>query len=483
MKYILVASQNPETHRIIQSCFESGYKVDMASSREVCLDMFQKKRYEFLFVDVEILSSIEEVNDHKLYLQPFWRISPDSEIIILTSQTMIREAVNAVKAGASNYLTYPLNPEEVKYVVDSLQEYMRMHSELNYLRDRFWRRDSLFMLRTNSPAMKEVFSKVRAVSQTESTVLLTGETGTGKGVVARLIHQHSKRSEKQFISVHCGAIPESLLESELFGHEKGAFTGAVRRKLGKFEIAHGGTIFLDEIGTISTSMQIKLLQILQERTFQRVGGEVFVKADVRIIAATNTNLKKMSDEGLFRNDLYYRLNVFPIEMPPLRERREDIPVLVDLFLKRLNKFYSKNIVDVHPDVHRAFLTYAWPGNIRELENLIERAYILESSSILMPKSFPMELFSDKKEEHHDDIDMTLTLDEIRRTEIDRIERQYLKQLLLKNKGKINETAEAAGIGVRQLHKLLTKHDIHKEDFKDHSTHSYNKNREFRKMQV
>lgn len=468
MKYILVSTHVQNAYDIIKLCFESGYKVEAVATNETTTETFQKKRYDLLFIDIERLKSSSTENDYKNQLQLFWRIASDVEIIVLAEPAKIREAVNAVKAGASNYLTYPVNPEEVKYVVDSLQEYKRLHSELNYLRDRFWRTDSLSVLQTNCMAMKEVFTKVRAVAPTESTVLLTGETGTGKGVIARLIHQHSKRSTNQFISVHCGAIPDSLLESELFGHEKGAFTGAVRRKLGKFEIAHSGTIFLDEIGTISPAMQIKLLQVLHERTLVRVGGENIIKTDVRIIAATNTNLKKMCDEGTFRNDLYYRLNVFPIEVPPLRERAEDIPILVENFLKRLNKSNAKNISDIHPDVLDAFETYSWPGNIRELENLIERAYILETSSILTPKSFPIELFSDQTKRNKHIIDTTYTLKEIRKNELERIERQYLTELLSKNRGKIKTTAEAAGISERQLHKLLTRYGILKEDYKRNS---------------
>ncbi len=465
MKYILVATQDQKAYDIIQICFEFGYKVEMVLSKESALETFQKKRYDFLFIDIEMLKSLKTENDYKNQLQLFWRVTSDVEIIVLSPPEMIREAVNAVKAGASNYLTYPLNPEELKYVVDSLQEYKRLSSELDYFRDRFWRTDSLSVLQTNCMAMKEVFAKVRAVAPTESTVLLTGETGTGKGVIARLIHQHSKQSSNQFISVHCGAIPDTLLESELFGHEKGAFTGAVRRKLGKFEIAHGGTIFLDEIGTISAAMQIKLLQVLQERTIVRVGGENVIKTDVRIIAATNTNLKKMCDEGTFRSDLYYRLNVFPIEVPPLRERVEDIPILVENFLKRLNKSSAKHISDIHPDVLDAFEAYSWPGNIRELENLIERAYILEISSILMPKSFPIELFSEQIKKNRHIIDTTYTLKEVRKHELERIERQYLTEVLSKNRGKIKATAEVAGISERQLHKLLTRYGILKKDFK------------------
>jgi len=268
-----------------------------------------------------------------------------------------------------------------------------MESELDYLRDRFWQEDSLEIVRTRSPLMKRLFDKVRSVAPTKSTVLLNGETGTGKGVLARLIHQHSNRKDGPFISVHCGAIPDTLLESELFGHERGAFTGAVRRKLGKFEIAQGGTIFLDEIGTITPSAQIKLLEILQDGTFHRVGGEERIEANMRVIAATNADLRKMCEAGQFRKDLYYRLNVFPLEIPPLKERMEDIGYIVEVILKKLNKFDLKEIHDIHPHVIDAFGNYPWPGNIRELENLMERAYILEESPILMPDSFPDELFT------------------------------------------------------------------------------------------
>jgi DNA-binding NtrC family response regulator len=373
--------------------------------------------------------------------------------------------VNAVKAGAGNYLTYPINPDEVKYVTDSISESIRMQSELDYLRDSFWQSDSLEAIRSNSPVMTTVFNKVRSVAPTKSTVLITGETGTGKGVLARLIHRHSNRADSQFISIHCGSIPDTLLESELFGHEKGAFTGAVRRKLGKFEIAQGGTIFLDEIGTITPSMQIKLLQILQERTFQRVGGEEIIDSDVRIITATNVDLKQMCDEGTFRNDLYYRLNVFPVELPPLRDRKEDLPLLVENFLRRLNKQHGKDIVDIHPRILEAFERYPWPGNIRELENLIERAYILESSPILMHESFPSELFTSEALRTRIPLDTSLTLAEARRRGIDDVERHYLEALLTLHRGRVNRTAEAAGVTSRQLHKLMTKHHIRKEPFR------------------
>lgn len=468
MKNILVAATNQGACDAIRDCLCSGYKVECVFDKESCIELSRKKRYEFIFIDILFLQGVtpeRNCNDYKKELQPFWHAFPTAQIIVLSTQDRIREAVNVVKAGASNYLTYPLNPDEVRYVTESIYESIRMESELDYLRDRFWQNDSLEVVRTNSPVMKEAFKKVKSVAPTKSTILLTGETGTGKGVIAKLIHRHSTRRDKQFISVHCGAIPETLLESELFGHEKGAFTGAVRRKLGKFEIAQGGTIFLDEIGTVSPSAQIKLLQVLQERIFQRVGGEEVIGADVRIIAATNVDLKKMSENGTFRRDLYYRLSVFPIETPPLRERIEDIPLLVEIFLKRLNKFNSKEIHDIHPAVLNAFERYSWPGNIRELENLIERAYILEISSILTPECFPSELFTLDAATARIPADSSATLAEMRRRGVEHIERTYLKRVLALHKGRINSSAKTAGISVRQLHKLLTKYGIRKEEFK------------------
>jgi DNA-binding NtrC family response regulator len=378
---------------------------------------------------------------------------------------MIRDAVKAVKAGASDYLTYPIDPEEVKYVTENLRDSSIVQSELDYLRGQFWEADALQIIQTKNPPMKTVFEKIRSVAPTKSTVLLMGETGTGKGVLAGLVHRHSNRRDAQFISVHCGAIPDTLLESELFGHEKGAFTGAVRRKLGKFEIAGGGTIFLDEIGTVTPSAQIKLLQVLQDGTFQRVGGEQTIAADVRVISATNVDLKEMCDQGRFRKDLYYRLNVFPIAIPPLRERIEDTPPLARRFLDKMREQGPKEVNEIDPRVLEAFRHYSWPGNIRELENLMERAYILETSDVLTPESFPSELFESEAFMASVPVDATFTLAEVKRKALEDVERNYLKELLGRHRGKIKESAEVAGITTRQLHKLMAKHGLRKEEFK------------------
>jgi len=465
MRHILVISKEKEVFFSIHSCFRSEYMVQNVVDRDAALNILHNQRYDFIFIDVEILKEAVPENGYKLALRSFWHLFPTIEIIVMSSQELIREAVMAVKAGASNYVTYPINPAEVKYVIENIHESLIMQSEVDYLRDKFWETDSLEIIQTKNPIMKMVFDKIRSVASTKSTVLLTGETGTGKGVLANLIHRHSNRRDAQFISVHCGAIPDTLLESELFGHEKGSFTGAVRRKLGKFEIAHGGTIFLDEIGTITPSAQIKLLQVLQDGAFQRVGGEETIEANVRVIAATNADLKKMCDDGQFRKDLYYRLNVFPIELPPLRGRVEDVPYFVEEFLKIMNRLNTKEIHDTHPRVIEAFKNYSWPGNIRELENLMERAYILESSSVLTPESFPGELFESETLSATVSVDAGLSIAEVRRKGIEDIERNYLKEQLAQNRGKIQGTAKAAGITTRQLHKLMKKHGIRKEEFK------------------
>ncbi|MGD8880500.1 MAG: sigma-54 dependent transcriptional regulator [Desulfobacterales bacterium] len=465
MKSILVTTSEQKLFRKIRSCFPSDCRVESATSKQQALDLLLKKRFDLVFIELNILTASVPDENYKEALQPFWQTYPTIEIIVMAPQSHIRKAVRAVKDGASDYLPYPIDTEEVKHIAESINESIIKQSELNYLRDQFWHIDSLELIQTKSSAMKKVFDKIRSVSPTKSTVLLAGDTGTGKNVLAKLIHQHSNRGDAQFIIVHCGAIPDTLVESEMFGHEKGAFTGAIKRKLGKFEIAHGGTIFLDEIGTITPSAQIKLLQILQDGTFQRVGGEEILKTDVRVIAATNADLKKMCAEGQFRKDLYYRLNVFPIEIPALSERIEDIPLFIETYLRKLNSYSLKKIHSTHPHVLEAFSRYSWPGNIRELENLIERAYILETSAQLTPESFPNELFESDASPVFILPSENLTLTQARQHGVEEIERNYLKDVLARHKGKIGESAEAAGISTRQLNKLMNKYGIRKEEFK------------------
>ncbi len=466
MKNWLVISWDNKVFSLFRKINSKGSNLlSQASSLAEGIDIIKKYRYDLIFIDMEILNQAAATSGYKAVLQSFWMLYPTVEIIVMTSQEMLREAVKAVKQGVSDYITYPIISDEIRLVINNLNESQKVQSELDYLREENWSKDLINLAKTRCTAMQNVFGNVQSVSSTKSTVLLTGETGTGKGVLAKIIHKLSNRKNEQFINVHCGSIPDTLLESELFGHEKGAFTGAIRRKLGKFEIADGGTIFLDEIGTITPAAQIKLLQVLQDNTFQRVGGEDTIEVNIRIIAATNLELKQLCEEQKFRNDLYYRLNVFPIELPPLRDRKEDIPLLIEVFLNRLNKFQTKNIYDIHSQVIEAFLNYSWPGNIRELENVIERAYILEKSSILMPDSFPAELFAAQDALSRVKMDTMLPLAEVRKRGVEEIERCYLKEILEKNTGKINKSAEAAGITTRQLHKLMLKHGLHKEDFK------------------
>lgn len=464
MKHILIASKQAPAIGQIRDAFKRASTVAEASGVPEILVHLAHRRYDMIFIDVEILGTGE--SDYQQAIQSFKHFFPTIEVVVMTSTENIREAVRAVKAGASDYLTHPVHPDEIRHVTDCIKSRVMVESELDYLRGKFWRKDSLAFVRTNTPAMKDVYEKIRSAAPTKTAILIAGETGTGKSAIARLIHRHSNREKEQFISVHCGTIPDTLMESELFGHEKGAFTGAIRRKLGKFEIARGGTIFLDEIGTITPSAQVKLLQVLQDAMFFRVGGEDVLHTDARVIAATNADLKKMCEEGSYRKDLYYRLNVFPITVPPLRERIEDIPLLADSILTRLNTENSKYIRGIHPEVVAAMQRYPWPGNIRELENVLERAYILETANVLTPAGFPPELFGGHPVYAMLPVDMEIPIAEARRKVLDDFEQRYLSRLLLKNKGRLTKTAEEAGITTRQLHKLMSRHGIHKEEFKD-----------------
>ena len=466
MKSVLIISPQEDEARLIRESLPSDYQVENADSIKDALDLHRQCSFDVIFSDLKLLRDTSETETVAEAIELFKEMNPLAEVLILSSKAFIRDTVKAVKAGANDYLTYPIDPSEVRLVIESANKSLTKNLELDYLRDRFWKPEWLDILNSRNTGMQDVFKKIRSVAPTRASVLLIGETGTGKGLLARMIHIHSNRCDNPFISVHCGAIPDTLLESEFFGHEKGAFTGAVRKKPGKFEMARSGTIFLDEIGTITPQAQIKLLQVLQDGTFSRVGGEEVLQTDARVISASNADIAGMCDRGEFRKDLYYRLNIFPVEIPPLRERVEDIPQIAEVFLKKPKQRHEKNIHSIHPEVLQAFKNYPWPGNIRELENLMERACILETTNVLTPKSFPAGIFESGSGHAVLPVRDHLPLSEARRHAVEDFERQYFKALFTRSKGRVNRAAEDAGITSRQLNKLMLKYGIQKEAFKD-----------------
>ena len=465
LKPILLASDHPSVAQSLKQYFGDTVSFREVVTRKECLQFFHSEHSEFAFIDLAVLLCNDSVPFSLAdCLDEFWEISSDPDIVVLCSPEQVRQAVQTVRAGACGYLTYPVHSEEIGYIVESTREFNRLQLKIDTMQDEFWHKDMEHLVKTDCEAMKKVINAAKSVAPTESTVLITGETGTGKGVLANIIHQHSARKERPFISVHCGAIPETLIESELFGHEKGAFTGATSRKMGKFELASGGTVFLDEVGTMSPATQVKLLKVLQERIIQRVGCEKDIPVDVRIIAAANRDLKKLCEQDLFRSDLYYRLNVFPIELLPLKQRKEDISHIATTFLKQLNRRYGKGIVGLRNSVLRGFLQYDWPGNIRELENVIERAYVLETSTYLTSQHFPVEIVPYKGEDPVVVVATSGTLAETRQKVIQGIEEKYLCEKLTAHRGRINSTAQEAGVTPRQLHKLMAKYNLKREQF-------------------
>jgi DNA-binding NtrC family response regulator len=464
MRKYMIATPDTGAHDTLEAILAPDGEGETFRDMPALRSALATRPVDVLFVDYGLLTDDGGLS-HRDGISAVWQGHQDVEIVILVRPDEIRRAVDAVKSGASDYLTYPVNPAEVQLVLERLDKNLILTTELDYLRDQFWNEEALHVVRTNSPAMREAFAKVRQMAGTKTTVLLTGETGTGKSLIAKLIHSHSVRRDAPFVSVHCGAIPDTLIESELFGHEKGAFTGAARRKIGKFGLAEGGTLFLDEVGTISPSMQVKLLSVLQDKTIQRVGSDRDIPVDVRIIAATNDSLLDMCEKGFFRKDLYYRLNVFPIEIPPLRDRKSDILSFAEVFIRHFNSQLGKSIKGLHPKTLDALQRYSWPGNVRELENLIERACILEQGELITPASIPQDLFAHGHESCRGRTDISLSLGRARQNVVDAFERAYLAELLEATHGRIKDAAQWAGVTPRQLHKLMSRHGLQRRDFR------------------
>ncbi|MFO7965731.1 MAG: sigma-54 dependent transcriptional regulator [Desulfobacterales bacterium] len=361
-----------------------GYKTDTAASGEEALNKIKDTRYDVMFVDIKMpgISGLELLKEVKSE-------DPDVAVVMITAYGSISTAIEAMKDGASDYLLKPFDPSELGILVDKIMEHQAQARENLYLKEQFEDRTRFENIIGQSPAMRHVFELIRDIASSDATVLITGETGTGKGLAAKAIHTSSPRCIGPFVTVNCGAIPEHLMESELFGHQAGAFTDAKTTKKGRLELAHGGTLFLDEIGEISMRMQIDLLRVLEDRVFYRVGGTQPLDMDFRVIAATNRNLKEAIKKGDFREDLFYRLNVISFEMPPLKNRKEDIPLLADHFLHRYCQETKKQIDGIHREAIDEMMLYDWPGNVRELENAIERAVVIGKGRRIKAEDLPI----------------------------------------------------------------------------------------------
>ncbi|MDX9785309.1 MAG: sigma-54 dependent transcriptional regulator [Desulfobacterales bacterium] len=361
-----------------------GHYVRTAPSGEEGLAVFKEKQFDILLLDIKMegMSGLEVLKRIK-------ESESETAVVMITAYGSIATAIDAMKNGAQDYLLKPFDPDELGVLIEKVLKIQAQNRENQFLREQVKERARFESMIGQSGAMQEVFDLICAVASADSTVLITGETGTGKGLAAKAIHTRSHRVDGPFVTVNCGAIPEHLMESELFGHQKGAFTDAKETKKGRLELAHGGTLFLDEIGEIGMRMQIDLLRVLEDRVFYRVGGTQPIEADFRVIAATNRNLEKAIEEGIFREDLFYRLNVFSFIMPSLRRRKEDIPLLAEHFLFRYAMEINKSVEKISRAAMDELMLYEWPGNVRELENAIERAVVVCKSHVIEPAHLPI----------------------------------------------------------------------------------------------
>jgi len=428
---------------------EKGYNVVPVCSGMEAIEKVKRESFNVAFVDMKMpgLDGIE-------VLEAIKRINPDTAVIIMTAYATIETAIVSMKKGAYDYLVKPFSLDEAELIVKKTVKYQELVAENILLRQQLEEKYSLKNIIGKSQQMKDVLELVENIADSNSTVLIQGASGTGKEVIARLIHLKSLRRDKAFIAANCAAIPRELLESELFGHEKGAFTGATYSKKGRFELANGGTLFLDEVGEMSLNAQIHLLRVLQEREFRKVGGTELIKIDVRIIASSNTNLEQAVKEGRFREDLFYRLNVITIYLSKLKERKEDIPLLVDHFLNKYGLESGRGKKSMSPETLDLLMKYDWPGNIRELENVIERLVILCKDKVIRPEYLPQNVRKEPKGE--------LSIF-IPNQPLEDVEKQYIHQVLKENNWNKSKSAKILGIERMTLYKKIRKYNLKKKD--------------------
>jgi two-component system response regulator PilR (NtrC family) len=429
---------------------QAGYEVSVADGGEAAIEALKVESFDLVVTDLRMRKV-----DGLSVLKAAKELSPHTVVLVVTAYASTETAVEAMRAGAYDYVTKPFKLDELKVTVANALERRRLHDENLALKRQLHRERGFDNFVGRSPKMLDVFETIRKIADSGSTVMITGESGTGKELVAQALHWESSRRDGRFVSVNCGAVPEALMESELFGHVKGAFTGAVANSEGLFAAADGGTLFLDEISEIPHTVQVKLLRAIQERQIRRVGDIKDIKVDVHLIAASNRDLGRAVADGLLREDLFYRLNVIPIHLPPLRDRREDIPLLVAYFIKKLSREVGRTVRGVAPETLAVLENYHWPGNVRELENVIERAIVLGSSELLDPDALPNSL---RQPRDRDDVPLELPAEGIDlEATLDRIEHRYMQLALERVGGVQTRAAELLRVSFRQFRYKLQKH--------------------------
>ena len=464
---LLIVDDEEGILKQLEWAFKKDYKVATASTEEEALEAVKSRKPDLMILDLSLTGDPDRLEGFYI-LEAALQVNPYLKIMVITGHDEKENALRAVELGAYDFFTKPIVIDELAVILKRASYVSGLERDLEALRSRPGERSDFEGILAMSAPMLEVFDTVKRVAPTDVSVLVTGESGTGKELVAKAIHMRSPRRIGPFIPINCGAIPENLLESELFGHEKGSFTGAHVTRPGKFELADGGTIFLDEIGELSQSLQVKILRFLQDQVIERVGGREPIQVDVRIIAATNRDLEEMLGTKEFREDLFYRINTISLSLPPLRERGEDILLLSMYFLSRYNREFSKNIRGFSPSAHEILEGYAWPGNVRELENRVKRAVIMTTGKLIQPEDLDLP-YEGERAASTGEADLSvpagLTLKQAR----EQTERKLVVSALLRTAGNVSAAAKELDVSRPTLHDLMKKLDIDPSDYRGGET--------------